>query len=134
VLHRHCCSPASTAWLAIIAVLGLVWLPPEHVHDMEEHGEHTELVHRHLAPHHAVESGAIFDHQDGDAHYLSSPFTVPASPAPQSSLFLVAILPELQPVPALAWTLRSIHVVRMHDPPWAFSLGLRAPPLSARHA
>jgi hypothetical protein len=24
--------------------------------------------------------------------------------------------------------------VRMHDPPWASSLGLRAPPLSARHA
>jgi hypothetical protein len=115
-------------------VLGLVWLPPEHIHEMEEHGEHTELVHRHLTPHHAAEPGASFDHQDGDAHYLSSPFTLPASPTVQSIPFLAAVLFELQPVPAADWNLRSIHVVRMHDPPWASSLGLRAPPLSARHA
>ena len=123
-------------WLAIATVLGLVWLPPEHVHDeMDEQGEHTELVHRHLAPHHHEEPGAIFDHQDGEAHYLSSPFTVPESSGPsQSSPVLASALPLLQPASAPAWNLRSIHIVRMHDPPWLSSVGLRGPPSSARHA
>ena len=75
----------STAWLAVAAVLGLVWLPPEHVHEQDEHGEHREIVHRHLAPHHHADPGAIFDHQDGEAQFLSSPFTIPEAPTPALS-------------------------------------------------
>lgn len=127
----HFCARSGSV-LAVIAVLGLAWLPPEHIHEIEEHGAHTELVHRHLSAHHAEEPGAIFDHQDGDAHYLDSPFTIPASPAPQAHPFFLATLLPLEPALMPAWTLRSIHVVRMHDPPWTSSTGLRAPP-SARH-
>jgi hypothetical protein len=61
----------ATAWLATAAVLAAVWLPPEHVHEVDEHGEHTEVVHRHLAAHHHSESGTALDHQDSDARYLS---------------------------------------------------------------
>jgi hypothetical protein len=124
----------SVSWLAIAAVLGLVWLPPEHVHEADHDGDHSEVVHRHFAPHHHDDSGAIFDHQDTDARYLSSPFTVPDSQAhgrPDTpAVTATLILP--QPHIGAGWTLVSLHV-RVHDPPWASSTGLRAPPSFTRH-
>ena len=124
---------SSISWLALAAVLGLVWLPPEHIHETDYEGEHSEVVHRHLAPHHHDESGAIFDHQETGARYLSSPFTVPdtQSHSRPDTPFITAILTRPQPHVGAGWTLVSLHV-RVHDPPWAPSPGPRAPPSSAR--
>jgi len=132
-VSRDPSSRKSSAWLAIAAVLGLVWLPPEHIHEQDEQGEHHELVHRHLAPHHRADPGAVFDHQDGDATYLTSPFAVPDSPTPVVKLVVVSLLPLIEPPLERGWTLESLHV-RVHDPPWLLSTGLRAPPSLARHA
>ena len=121
------------AWLAVAAVLGLVWLPPEHIHEQDEPGARKEIVHRHLAPHHHDDPGAIFDHPDGEAKFLSSPFTIPSVPTSFVDLFVVSLLPLIQPRLERGWTLESLHV-RVHDPPWSSSTGLRAPPLLARHA
>ena len=89
--------PIETAWLAMAAVLAAVWLPPEHVHEVDEHGEHTEVVHRHLAAHHHSETAPILDHQEGDARYLSSPFTIPdvskAGPAQPVVITVLAFMP-----------------------------------------
>lgn len=116
------------AAFAVVGVLGLVSLPAEHVHLIAEHGEHSEVVHRHLAPHHHTERTTNVDHDDGDAQYLSSEFTVPTAShgAPIVSLVITS-LPLLQPPTVLSWALTSRHV-RVHDPPWATALGLRAPP------
>jgi hypothetical protein len=127
VANRSRSSSKSTAWLAVAAVLGLVWLPPEHVHEQDEHGEHREVVHRHLAPHHHADPGATFDHQDGEAQFLSSSFTIPEAPTPPVNLFVVSFLPLIQPCLERGWALESLHV-RVHDPPWASSTGPRAPP------
>ena len=122
-------SPRSVAWLAIVAVLGLVWLPPGHVHSVSDHGEQSEVIHRHLAPHHASGTDASFDHSESAARYLSSPFTTEASPhirPVDQPLAPPLFAPE--PQSPLGWPLSSLHV-RVHDPPWISSLGLRGPPL-----
>jgi hypothetical protein len=118
-----------TVLVAIVAVLGVVWLPSEHVHSFTGEGEHADVIHRHIAPHHGHEPGAAIDHEDGDARYLSSPFTPqklssPTAPASHvTSVDLVAL--ETASLPG--WALTSLHV-RVHDPPWISSPGLRGPP------
>jgi hypothetical protein len=100
---------------------------------MDDHGEHTEVVHRHLTAHHHSESGAALDHQDGDARYLSAPFRIPnVSKAGPAQPIVISILTFMQPRLERGWRLEPLHV-RVHDPPWARSVGLRAPPSSARH-
>jgi len=132
VVSERRCYSSPTAWLGIAAVLGVVWLPPEHVHEMDGHGEHTEIVHRHLAFHHQAEPGGAVDHQDGEEHDLISPFVVPGTPGPVSfSAFVFWLLPSIDPPAQRGWMLESLHI-RVHDPPWAASVGLRGPP-PARH-
>jgi hypothetical protein len=100
---------------------------------MDDHGEHTEVVHRHLTAHHHSESGAALDHQDGDARYLSAPFRIPnVSKAGPAQPIVISILTFMPPRLERGWRLEPLHV-RVHDPPWARSVGLRAPPSSARH-
>jgi len=133
MLCDTCNGSRATAWLAVAAILAAVWLPPEHVHEVQNHGEHSEVVHRHLAAHHHSESGAALDHQDGDARYLSSPFTIPdASKATPVRPVAVSVLAFTPPHLERGWRLEPLHV-RVHDPPWARAVGPRAPPSSARH-
>lgn len=120
-----------SALAAIVAVLGIVWLPAEHVHATDEH---EEVLHRHLAPHHQAESGAALDHQEGEARYLTSPFTIPDAPDYSNhGQVITGVLPvRFTPDSPLDWTRLTLRIVRVHDPPWTASLALRAPPALAR--
>jgi hypothetical protein len=119
------------AYLAVLGVLGLAWLPSEHVHSRTEDGRHSGYIHRHFASHHSLGAGAQVGHPaDGDdAQYLRSAFTT-AKSAPRLGpgnqfIVLTSSIPEEQPVPRhrLPSTFVSVH-----DPPWTDSLALRAPP------
>jgi hypothetical protein len=128
------------ALAALLGLLGLPLLPPEHVHVTEsESGEHSEIVHRHFEPHHPghVDHDADhhnreqeFDHQDEAALWIDAPF-VARAPAlvPWFAPVVVQELPVLQPQPLLRWTLEFEHI-SVHDPPWVASTGLRGPPTS----
>jgi hypothetical protein len=117
---------------ALVAVLGLVGmplLPPEHVHVTEEEGHHAEFIHRHFESHHPIAADRVFDHQDEEAPlWLDTPFIGGDTPhLPSAVRVLVQELPLLQPRPLPRWTLTFDHI-SVHDPPWAASTGLRAPP------
>jgi hypothetical protein len=117
---------------ALVAVLGLVGmplLPPEHVHVTEEEGHHAEFIHRHFESHHPIAADRVFDHQDEEAPvWLDTPFIgTDTTHLPSAVRVLVQELPLLQPRPLPRWTLTFDHI-SVHDPPWAASTGLRAPP------
>jgi hypothetical protein len=118
--------------LAFVAVLGLVGmplLPPEHVHVSEEEGHHAEFIHRHFESHHPIDTRPVFDHQDEDAAlWLDTRFIgTGTTHLPSAVRALIQELPILQPRPLPRWTLTFDHI-SVHDPPWAASTGLRAPP------
>jgi hypothetical protein len=120
------------ACLATLGVLGLALLPAEHLHTVRtEDGRHPDVVHRHLAPHAQPGSRTRVgddDHHD-EAVWIVSSFITPASAA---HVYPVADLPaEDLPVarPTQADRGRTPSVPASgHDPPWARSYGLRAPP------
>jgi hypothetical protein len=115
--------------VAVLALVGMPLLPPEHVHVTEEEGHHAEFIHRHFEPHHPIEGQRVFDHQDEEAAlWLDTPFIgTGATPLPSVVRGLVQELPLLQPRPLPRWTLTFDHI-SVHDPPWTASTGLRAPP------
>ena len=122
----------SRRYFALVAVLGLVGmplLPPEHVHVTEEEGHHAEFIHRHFESHHPIAADRVFDHQDEEAPlWLDTPFIgSDTTHLPSVVRVLVQELPLLQPRPLPRWTLTFDHI-SVHDPPWAASTGLRAPP------
>jgi hypothetical protein len=119
--------------LAVLGVLGLALLPPEHFHASRDHdSRHADVVHRHLAPHHLFEphgTNAGVDHTDDDAQYLSAAFVGPKS-APRIDpiqSYVTGSLLSTRPAQTLRPALPSPDV-RVHDPPWCASLGLRGPP------
>ena len=121
-----------SACLAILGVLGLGLLPGEHVHSRTEQGHHTELVHRHFEPHHPIDAGVRVedeDDHDGEAQFLTSAFTT--SKAPDSvrrvDAALFGLLPPVGGEEPAQCTPPSPDASG-HDPPVAFSPGLRAPP------
>jgi hypothetical protein len=129
---------------AVIGLLGLPLLPPEHVHVTEsESGEHSEIVHRHFESHHPGHidhddadhhdphhQDQEFDHQDGAALWIDAPFVARTSiSTPLFTPVVVQELPVLQPQPLPRWTLEFEHI-SVHDPPRVASIGLRAPPIS----
>jgi hypothetical protein len=123
----------SIASLTIVGVLGLAFLPSEHVHAGD--GRHTD-VHRHFEPHHpdhAPEPGvAIWDHADGtDAQWLTSLFVTPKAESTLVRIDDVVWEERADPqAPETAqWTPPATYV-SVHDPPWAAPPGLRAPPSS----
>jgi hypothetical protein len=120
-----------SACLGALGVLGLAFLPPEHVHRAADHDDHhrAEVVHRHFAPHHAAAPQTHVENPDDDATYLSSVFTVPADASavgPDNSC-LVASQPE-DAAPGFTQWHRQARDLRAHDPPWACATGLRGPP------
>jgi hypothetical protein len=117
------------AFVSVIGLVGMPLLPPEHVHVTEDEGHHTEFIHRHFESHHPLESQPFFDHQDEQAAlWLDTPFIgTETAHAPSADRVLEHELPILQPRPIPRWTLTFDHI-SVHDPPWAASIGLRAPP------
>ena len=112
----------SGAVLAAAIGLGPI-VPPEHVHETEEHGHHRLFVppgaHREV-------------HEDDDPVLTLTPlFTVPAAPAvsPASSATVI-VLPE-PPAAAAFHRAGDSREPLIHGPPRAPSL-LRGPPSSSR--
>lgn len=122
------------AGCAVLGVLGLALLPSEHVHGRRsEDGQHADVVHRHFQPHdshHPVTTGVgVDDHGDEDAQWLTQAFVAPkaeSSVHPVTQL-LADDLPLLQSQETSRRIVPSTYV-SVHDPPWAASNGLRAPP------
>jgi hypothetical protein len=114
----------------VLGVFGLAWLPSEHVHSRTEDDHRVEFVHRHFESHHLLAVGARIDHdEDGEAQYLSSPFTVSKQTSqvyPVDQVVAAHVPADPSPV-LVCWTLPSF-ATSGHDPPWGSSHGLRAPP------
>jgi hypothetical protein len=118
------------AGLAVLGVLGLALLPPEHLHvTRTDDGRHSDVIHRHYEPHHPAAAEASVGHEDDEALWLDSPFTSPklASKVYPVNQCLNEELPLSQAQQTSRRTLPFVHV-SVHDPPSATSHGLRAPP------
>ena len=121
---------------ALAAVIGLGPLvPPEHVHEMEEHGHHKMVVHRH-AEAHPLQAPAnprhpsLHDHDD-PVLTLTALFTVPGVPAVQAaSPAAIVVLPE-PPQAAAFHRGGDSREPLIHGPPRA-PASPRGPPLSSR--
>ena len=113
----------------MLGLIGMPLLPPEHVHVTDDEGHPAEFIPRHFEPHHPIETQRVFDHQDEEAAlWLDTPFIgTAATHVPEAARALVQQLPILQPRPLPRWTLTFDHI-SVHDPPWAASTALRAPP------
>ena len=123
--------PRAVACLAVLGVLGLDVLPPEHVHlgvDLADHVR-LEVLHRHYAPHHPTFNQTHVEPGENEATYLSDAFTMPtpaAAQGPDEASF-VLLADGCLPLGATQW-----HPVgrdlRAHAPPWAYGYALRGPP------
>ena len=120
----------------LAAAIGLGPLvPPEHVHETEEHGHHRMVVHRHAEAHRLAAPAGLHHrelHEDDEPVLTLTPFyTVPAEPAPPAaSPAFVVVLPE----PPVATTFHRDGDSReplIHGPPRA-PASLRGPPRSSR--
>lgn len=126
-LHRP--SARASAVVALLGLLGLALLPPEHVHDQDDHGHHAELVHRHFEAHHPVPIQThVDDDADEDAHYLTAVFTAsePFHQGPVVALVVAHV--ELSPPSLVSQVALASPDALGHDPPWRSSLRPRAPP------
>jgi len=122
--------------LALVAAVG--WIPvapPEHVHEEEEHGHETLLVHRHLGAHarsqHWSRHEQILDHEDPPILTFDPVYVVPSAlnaVAEPPSIVVALIEP-----PAGEVLHRSRDYVErlIHGPPRA-PTSLRAPPAVSR--
>jgi len=116
--------------LALLGLLGLALLPPEHVHDQDHDGHHTELVHRHFEAHHPVpDQTHVDDDADEDAHYLIAVFTE-SEPSFHGGRVddVVAADVALTSPPLVSQVALDSPAALGHDPPWRYSLSPRAPP------
>ena len=121
-----------TSVLAAFAVLAFAVLPPEHIHVARIHdGHHSDVLHRHFEPHHRAATHAAVNHADEERNvqWLTASFTHPNAArqvAPDNQRVEHALSipgPEL----TARGTVQPL-VGPVHDPPWAISSGLRAPP------
>lgn len=124
----------SSAVLAAAVGLSPI-VPPEHVHETEEHGHHRMVVHRHAEAHPLVPPSGPHQrelHEDDEPVLtLTAVYTVPGVPAlPAASPAFVVVLPE----PPAAATFHRDGDSReplIHGPPRA-PASPRAPPRSSR--
>ena len=118
--------------LVLAAVLGLAPLaPPEHVHEVEEHGHHQLLVHRHTeahdASHHSGEHQNVLDENETPVLTLTAVYVAPAPPAVLAAPVRVAFT-FLDPPVAKSLHPAADYVERLiHGPPRAL-VSPRAPP------
>ncbi len=118
--------------LALCALLGVTpVIPPEHVHEVEEHGHVEFIAHRHLhdhgirSPHHAAYQ---IDHDDAPVATFSEDFIVPLTvsiAAPPLRLVDVVVEP---PPSAPIQSIDSVEPL-IHGPPRA-PADQRGPPSS----
>ena len=123
--------------IGLVLVAAVAWIPvapPEHVHEEEEHGRETLLVHRHLAAHplshHATHHNRALDHEDAPVLTLDPVYVIPGtalviSQPPSSAVTMVE--------PPVGETLRRAreYVERLiHGPPRAPASPRAPPPLS----
>ena len=121
-----------TAIVAACAVVAVGLLPAEHAHGSLTRGGHSEdVVHRHFAPHHRTNALATIDHPDDEVQWLATSFTVPQREATVQGPAVVAEY-DVPPSPpkSTSRAIGQVLFVSVHDPPWATSSGLRAPPIS----
>lgn len=123
-----------TATLAVIGLLGLAVLPPEHVHVGAAHdGRHEAVIHRHFEAHHESVDGAIrLDDGDDEPIWPDAPFVV-TSRTPAPSLTATPVLRGAGSI-ALAsagrWERHAAGSSPIHDPPLISFAGFRGPPAS----
>lgn len=122
----------SSAVLAAAIGLGPI-VPPEHVHETEEHGHHRMVVHRHVEAH-PLATGAHRRevHEDDEPVLtLTSVYTVPVTPAVvPASAASVVVLPE-PPVAVAFHRAGDSREPLIHGPPRA-PTPVRGPPRSSR--
>ena len=117
--------------VAIGSLLGLAWLPQEHLHRSHaEDGHHASVTHRHYEAHPARETHPAIDDQDIDVEWIDARFT--ATPLSTPTQPLLALLPDRvvcieTSAAERGWALRRIPA-SVHDPPWISASGPRAPP------
>src|SRR5262245_31666483 len=105
-------------------------LPTEHVHFAGAPDGHTSgVVHRHAESHHTAGTQTAVDHPDEDIDWLESAFIRPVSVSGAVPVLSRLSDPApLAPPNAVQGTVVQIVRVRVHDPPWIATAGLRAPP------
>lgn len=122
--------------LVLVATVG--WLPvapPEHVHEEEEDGHETFVVHRHLGAHSILPIAAphtrAIDHEDPPVLTFDPVYVIP-SPSPAIAQAPSIVLAMLEP-PIVSTVHRSREYVEqlIHAPPRA-PTSLRAPPIVSR--
>ena len=115
----------------LAAVIGLVPIaPPEHVHEVEEHGHHHSILHRHVDEHgtpHSLEHHPAVDDHDAPALTLTVFYVVP-DPAGSPAIPVPVVRTIVEPPTEDLLAPSSPYVERIiHGPPRA-PAGLRAPP------
>ena len=121
-----------TAIVAASTVLAVGLLPADHVHGLLTGDGHAEkVVHRHFQPHHRATVPLTIDHPDDEVQWLATSFTVPQREATVQGPAVVAEY-DVPPSPpkSTSRAIGQVLFVSVHDPPWATSSGLRAPPIS----
>jgi hypothetical protein len=126
--------PRIAALLGVASVLGLAVLPTEHRHRSLAHdSHHSDTIHRHFESHHPIGSHDSVEraiaNDDGTIEWITVSLAGP-QPSAQvfpDSQFFADPLPVSPPQPIVRRTSQPLHT-SVHDPPWARSVGLRAPP------
>jgi hypothetical protein len=113
-------------------VLGMLFLPAEHVHSGDtQDGRHADVIHRHFERHHSPAPGVSFEHGDDndDVHWLSVSFANPHRiPHVYRAAQLVQnLLSAFQPPLTFHGSIENVRA-SAHDPPWQVQNGLRGPP------
>ena len=120
----------SVTGLAVLGMLTLALLPPEHLHAAGiEEDHHADVIHRHWEEHHPAETEAPAVHEDDHATlWIDSLFTHPevtSHVAPDGQGAVSDDLSRPRDASRHAWPIVRVSV---HDPPRVRSNGLRAPP------
>jgi len=123
---------AGVLGVVLTAALGLSPLaPPEHAHEVEEHGHHQLLIHRHAEAHHAFhhspEHQNVLDENELPVLSSTSAYVVPG-PAPTLAALPDITFLTIQPPVARTFHPAAHYVERLiHGPPRA-PASPRAPP------
>jgi hypothetical protein len=119
--------------LIVAVVIGLLpVVPPEHVHEVEEHGHVEFVVHRHLQGHDvsAAHRHSTVDHDDAPIATLDQDYIVPASPHLDAVADVVSV--PVPPTPFASRLTFSAFVERLiHGPPRGPTPDRGPPPLLA---
>jgi hypothetical protein len=106
-------------------------VPPEHLHEEEDHGHARIVIHRHLKPHDVLErhrDGSRVDDHDSPVLTLGMNYNVPAPPFIAAPIKIATAWVE-PPPPRRAFRAFVDLDVLIHGPPRA-PTPLRAPPFT----